>query len=605
MAQGVIPLNDSAVFSQQPVQATGGTTTATLATRAENRLDLVADFGADPTGATDITSVLQTAINSGKPIFVPDGTFLWNGTVSDPGAVPVNISCSSPATTTFNLSGLLDISQTGNYTIPLTIKNCNFNFSGAGQISISGTTAAPTVPLNGILFENDNFNIGSGYTGSGPALNFAWVPIGSIINNTAFIDVSGTGILENFIGMSGVEMNWEFSNNQFWDTINGSNATNVTTGLFLNGENVAGIGNSIQGIRISDDMFVGFSKNIYIGSYVNTVQITNTMLDQAYYPLYISGTSINDIRITNSYLATSAAANSAAASVYVGAASNVKIAHNTVVPYNAGNYSIDLSAAAPNNVTLLDNNNELYINNPNNVVLPPIYTFNPVSASNVINGQIVTQASTSLSPGQAGSDVFFNGTAAATITLPNSVYFNTTFSGLFFLNNIGSAPLTIATVASDNNRIINPNGGLGGTFVLNPGQSTIAYSNPGMPGWNGFYSTVLPALEVNNVILGTTPAVITLATNPPVSGTVYQWAGPGTLELSIPVTFNQTSTAAATATLDIGPTTTPTTAMDRATEPAALAIGEIYTLKASIPAGWYWSITGTNVTIGTAAAIVH
>ena len=51
-AQGVIPTNNAAIFSAQPVQTPSGTTTGTLATRWGNRLDLVADFGADPTGAT-------------------------------------------------------------------------------------------------------------------------------------------------------------------------------------------------------------------------------------------------------------------------------------------------------------------------------------------------------------------------------------------------------------------------------------------------------------------------------------------------------------------------------------------------------------------------
>lgn len=36
----------------------------------------VVDFGADPTGATDSTAAIQAAINSGKAVYVPNGTYL-------------------------------------------------------------------------------------------------------------------------------------------------------------------------------------------------------------------------------------------------------------------------------------------------------------------------------------------------------------------------------------------------------------------------------------------------------------------------------------------------------------------------------------------------
>lgn len=121
-------------------------------------------------------------------------------------------------------------------------------------------------------------------------------------------------------------------------------------------------------------------------------------------------------------------------------------------------------------------------------------------------------------------------------------------------------------------------------------------------------ATAIPGkLTVGGIYIGTPPAVATLAANPPVSGTAYQWAGPGTLELAIPVTLNPTSSAAATATLDIGSTSSPTSIMDQRSLPDTLttADGEITTLRAEIPAGWYYEVTTSNATIGTATAIVH
>ncbi|MEV0718553.1 discoidin domain-containing protein [Asanoa sp. NPDC050611] len=53
-----------------------------------NALDVVADYGADPTGATDSTAKFQAAVNAGqaqgRPVYVPQGTFtLWDHVVVD------------------------------------------------------------------------------------------------------------------------------------------------------------------------------------------------------------------------------------------------------------------------------------------------------------------------------------------------------------------------------------------------------------------------------------------------------------------------------------------------------------------------------------------
>ena len=62
------PLSSSDIIgldaSQTTTQATNGQTSATLAARAALQLDAVADFGADPTGATDSTSAIQAGINA-------------------------------------------------------------------------------------------------------------------------------------------------------------------------------------------------------------------------------------------------------------------------------------------------------------------------------------------------------------------------------------------------------------------------------------------------------------------------------------------------------------------------------------------------------------
>ena len=617
-AQGVIPTNNAAIFSAQPVQTPSGTTTGTLATRWGDRLDLVADFGADPTGNTDISTALNAAIATGKPIFIPAGTYLFSGSVTDAGAEPVNITCSGQATTTINMSGSIAISQTGAFTIPVSIVECGFDFSGSASISLTGTAFGG--PAGGPYFYQDNFYVTPNYTGPGPVLNFSTVTGGSLISTYAYIDISGSGVLNTFAEISGEAVNWTIEGSQWIDVINPSNTANQSTGLYLNGSSTVGV----QGTRISNSNIMGFNKNVFIGPYNDTTQISNSMLDQGYYALYIDGAGINDVRVDNTYMASSAAASSGAAAVYVGAADNVKISHNVAVPYNTGNYPIDLTNASSGQVTLLDNlTNGQAINNPNNIPLGTIITQSPIAAPNTLNNQIVLSSDTTLTASQAGNYIFWTG-GAGTITVPNSTAFNSgngVGGGVFYIQNSGSAPVNIVTDPTDHNYLPGASSGLGGSAPLPPGAAYTVYANPDSPGWAAlnYNSTnlIIPSSEtingaltagsatINGIAVGVTPSVATLGTNPPVSGTAYQWAGPGTLQLACPITYSPTSTAAATSTLDIGSTSTPSSAVDTESEPAAITAGMVHTSHAEVPAGWYYELTATNATIGTCVGIVH
>ena len=93
-------------------------------------------------------------------------------------------------------------------------------------------------------------------------------------------------------------------------------------------------------------------------------------------------------------------------------------------------------------------------------------------------------------------------------------------------------------------------------------------------------------------------AVPTLSTNPPVSGTVYQNTNPYDIEIDLPV-YATTSGTAGYVTIAKGSTDTPT------------AIGNQYVsgdtsststqiIRVRVPAGWYYSFTGSGVTFATA-----
>lgn len=103
-------------------------------------------------------------------------------------------------------------------------------------------------------------------------------------------------------------------------------------------------------------------------------------------------------------------------------------------------------------------------------------------------------------------------------------------------------------------------------------------------------------------ILGLTP----LNTNPPAtetvtmtSGTAWQNTGLGDVLVTLPVTYNPTSTADATLAVGVGPTATPTQVTEESA-PATAPTGVIRTTTLYVPASWYVLATVTNATLGTA-----
>lgn len=95
-----------------------------------------------------------------------------------------------------------------------------------------------------------------------------------------------------------------------------------------------------------------------------------------------------------------------------------------------------------------------------------------------------------------------------------------------------------------------------------------------------------------------------MSTNPPVSGTVYQNQNPFIMEIRLPVTYSPTSTAAATLVPALGYSSTPTD-LPKESEPAGLTTGTIRTYVLRVPAGYYYSFTATNATLGTASVLTE
>ena len=113
--------------------------------------------------------------------------------------------------------------------------------------------------------------------------------------------------------------------------------------------------------------------------------------------------------------------------------------------------------------------------------------------------------------------------------------------------------------------------------------------------------------KLGNIIYGSLtnmqiiPGLSNIPTNPPASGTVYQNTNPYGIRLKIPITYNPSSTAAATLATGISSTSTVSTST-KVSLPSGLtaADGQILTYDMVVPAGWYYELVATNATIGTA-----
>jgi len=139
-------------------------------------------------------------------------------------------------------------------------------------------------------------------------------------------------------------------------------------------------------------------------------------------------------------------------------------------------------------------------------------------------------------------------------------------------------------------------------------------NNTGTPAINpyhiNFYSTVAwssiihvdPFFDSQGRYFGGFPPSLT--TNPPVSGTIYQNTNPIKIKIILPV-YATTSGTAGNITVAMGnnqsgtnPPTIPTLYTKFVNGSTSSSATELITLE--VPAGWYYSFTGTGVTFGTA-----
>lgn len=97
--------------------------------------------------------------------------------------------------------------------------------------------------------------------------------------------------------------------------------------------------------------------------------------------------------------------------------------------------------------------------------------------------------------------------------------------------------------------------------------------------------------------INATPTTPALPANPPVSGTVYQNTTGGPIIVVIPITA---TAIGGSAQLALGATSSPS---DWGGAEQIGVSGETHNVTLLVPNGWYWSVTVTNATIGTASVL--
>ena len=545
LAQGVIPTNNAAIFSAQPVIAQGATTARSLASRAADVMK-AADWGVVCDGSTDnsaaISNMMANEPATGADIIFPPGTcVLGTGTINIIISGTTIEGASGAETTELarsaaSLSSLINLGKnsSGDFPSGVIVKNLTLTETG----SASSTDYA--------IYDAGSFNIYSNIKISNFGIGINSNSVESLIQNNNIV------LTNSINGAIGIQVNGPGGQNVIYNnTITGTNSSTETS---IGIEVTAGSANEFI---FNELEALGTAMNISPptgGGVYSTIIISNWFDHPENDGLLLNGTSapIQRITIDDSWFGSS----------YTGDGMEVE---GTVEGAHISN-------------------SEFYLNHGNGIGID-----NSASIQSfILYGSFL--GANGLSGISVGNDVsnfsFIGNVMGPTAGLAGNEY-----------------PYFIAG-PTNNNFLIEGNNTSGNTNPpFNGSTSTTGIIIVGNSDSLG--NILNGSLTINGIAVGVTPSVATLATNPPVSGTAYQWAGPGTLQLACPITYSPTSTAAATNTLDIGSTSTPSSAVDTESEPAGITAGMIHTAHAEVPAGWYYELSATNATIGTCVGVVH
>jgi hypothetical protein len=148
-----------------------------------------------------------------------------------------------------------------------------------------------------------------------------------------------------------------------------------------------------------------------------------------------------------------------------------------------------------------------------------------------------------------------------------------------------NAPASFSADPGGNFFYLRSNGTDSGLVEITPGSTTF---------WT---SAAQPGATIANGHVNAVPSTPALPANPPVSGTVYQNTTGGPIIITVPITATAVGGSGQWA---LGSTSTPG---DWGGAEQIGVSGEVHNMTLYVPNNWYWSLTATSATIGTASVL--
>ena len=246
-------------------------------------------FGAKGDGVTDDTTAIQRAVDSGKDVFLSQGTYLIGGTVVIQNDV-VLFGCGFNSVLKITGKITTDNAKHNINLHDFTVFASKSNGNAVEIIATNNALADNTLNITGVYFEFDNT-----VTNSTATMLYLYGVRESMISNCVFFG-SDYNYPSGSIGLKAEADSTHLTMNI---NISGCAFSYLGSAIYLNGSD----GNRIYlaGFRIINNTIIGCGYGVRT-YYFDTPMISNNMIDYCEYPIYCE--SSTNITIDNNYIQT-------------------------------------------------------------------------------------------------------------------------------------------------------------------------------------------------------------------------------------------------------------------------------------------------------------
>lgn len=246
-------------------------------------------FGAKGDGVTDDTTAIQSAVDSGKDVFLSQGTYLIGGTVVIQNDV-VLFGCGFNSVLKITGKITTDNAKHNINLHDFTVFASKSNGNAVEIIATNNALADNTLNITGVYFEFDNT-----VTNSTATMLYLYGVRESMISNCVFFG-SDYHYPSGSIGLKAEADSTHLTMNI---NISGCAFSYLGDAIYLNGSE----GNRIYlaGFRIIYNTIIGCGYGVRT-YYFDTPMISNNMIDYCEYPIYCE--SSTNITIDNNYIQT-------------------------------------------------------------------------------------------------------------------------------------------------------------------------------------------------------------------------------------------------------------------------------------------------------------